>query len=281
MLHWKPFTPLALIAIIFTLSGCPGSHSNFLPSRASASVAPATKLPDAPPVAQQEARVSPKHPPRDSAFSVYHNPDYGVAFRYPRNFALQEQSEADESDADAAQAQQDLTAEQPGALLVATISIPGDAYPNTTFRSGALQFVVNSEATPEACREFANTPDSDWYGTTGTVTLQGITFYWQEDSSTSLGATYKNRDYAGFSNDTCYEFRIEVVASDNFDFGPETKPADVSKIFRTLEKIVLTLQLHPAPAPAAPPSNSLPPASPILSAFSSAPSSSIPMISTK
>jgi len=146
----------------------------------------------------------PKRAPRDSALSTYHNPDYGVSFRYPRNYLLEEGF--DSEDPSILNAQQELAARQPGSILVATVTIPPDAYPNTTFRSGTLQLVVNPTVAAEACQAFAAPEDE--YFTSGSRSIQGITFNWRERGSAAM-ARILNRDYAGFSNGACYESFLE------------------------------------------------------------------------
>lgn len=271
MLLSRLFALLALFLAACALAGCPGNPANFSPAQTASAATLANSssgAPAAPP--RPEPRPLPKRLPRDSEFAVYHNPDYGISFRYPRNFDLLEQSEASDSDTDAIAAQQELAEQQPGALLVAIVSIPSDAYPNTTFVRGTLQFAVNAQVPAETCYSFAAPPESDWYGTSGSVRLQGVTFYWQEESSTDSGIAHEYRDYSAFSSGDCYEFQIEVAAAENYDAASETKPADIAKIMRALDKIVLSIQLLPVPAPAAPPASATPPAPPILTARSSA-----------
>ncbi len=205
-----------------------------------------------------------KHPPRDSAFALYHNPAYGVSFRYPRNYALDSLNEDSDAVADSPtlKTQQQLDAEQPGALLLATIEIPADAYPNTTFVEGHLQFAVNPQSTAESCRALVAPPDSDWPGATDQTIIQGIPFHWRDRGAITPDALVARRDYAGFSAGACYEFFLEVAATPPATQAPayaatsslnsptHQVPADLPRILRPLEKTVQSLQFHPpAPAP--------------------------------
>jgi len=216
------------------LSGCRSSHANPAPARQSLAKSPS---PTAPP---------PKRAPRDSALSTYHKPDYGVSFRYPRNYLLEEGF--DSEDPSILNAQQEIAARQPGSILVATVTIPPDAYPHTTFRSGTLQLVVNSTATRETCQSFAVSLDDAY--TFGLTSIQGVTFNWRQRGSAAMGTGTLNRDYAGFSGETCYEFFLEVVTGSNPDLDPGVKDADETKIMRHLDKIVSSLQIR-RPAPTA------------------------------
>jgi hypothetical protein len=246
--HRRSILYLLLLSAAF-LPGCNTTRARSAPARSSI-------------VKSQTPSASiSKHPPRDSAFALYHNPAYGISFRYPRNYALDSLGE----DADAVaesptlKTQQQLDAEQPGALLLATIEIPADAYPNTTFVEGHLQFAVNPQSTAESCRPLVAPPDSDWPGATDQTIIQGIAFHWRDRGAITPDAIVAGRDYAGFSAGACYEFFLEVAATPPATQAPafaatsslnspaHLAPADLPKILRPLEKTVQSLQFHPAP----------------------------------
>jgi hypothetical protein len=233
MLQWRRSNLLMLILGVAFLSGCNTSHARPAPARPSA-VKPQTAAP-----------VAARKPPHDSAFSIYNNPAYGVTFRYPRNYSLEE---LDVAEAATLKTQEQLQAEQPGALLIATVEIPADAYPNTTFVEGHLQFAVDPHATAETCRALVAPPDSDWPGATDETIVQGIRFHWRDRGAISPDAVYASRDYAGFSGGTCYEFFLQVAATPAANSTVPISAADLAKILRPLEKTVSSLQLHPAPA---------------------------------
>jgi hypothetical protein len=228
LLRGRCITHLLILGVPW-LTGCRSSHAQSAPYRQS--------------TAKDQASAAPvaKHAPRDAALSVYNNPAYGVSFRYPRNFLLAEGS--DSEDPAILNAQEELAARQPGSTLAVTVTIPPDAYPNTTFRSGTLQLVVNPTVTPETCQSFVVPLDD--VNTFGSTAIQGITFNWRQRGSAAMGTGYLNRDYAGFSSGTCYEFLLEVVTGSNPDLDPGIKDADETKIMRHLDKIVSCLQIHP------------------------------------
>ena len=233
MLCWRRPIFLLILSSAVWLSGCRGSNANPVPARQSPAKSQSPTIP------------APKHPPRDSALSTYHNPDYGVSFRYPRNYLLEE--DFDSEDPSILNAQQEL---EPGSILIATVTIPPDAYPNTTFRSGTLKLVVNPAVTPETCQSFAAPADEAY--TSGSTSIQGIIFYWRERGWAAAGTGAEDRDYAGFSNGACYEFFLEIVTGSNPDSGPRIKEADIPKIMRQLDKIVSSLQIHNPQASARP-----------------------------
>jgi hypothetical protein len=223
---------LLLLVSPACLSGCNTTRARSAPTRSSV-------------VKAQTPPPSPsKHKPRDSAFSVYNNPAYGVSFRYPRTYSLAEEDLADGS---SLKTQQQLQSEQPGALLIATVEIPSDAYPNTTFSEGHLQFAVNPQATAESCRSFVAPPDSDWSGATDQTVVQGIPFYWRDRGLITSESITCSRDYAGYLNGTCYEFYLQVVSTPASSSAVPINQADLGKILRPFEKTISSLQLHPEP----------------------------------
>jgi hypothetical protein len=222
---------IALLLIVSGVwhSGCHSTHAQAAPSPLLAA------KPQAAPVAVA------KHAPRGSAFSVYNNPAYGIFFRYPRNYSLDEALDSEEPAV--LEAQRELAAQQPAATLVALVAIPPDAYPNTTFRSGTLQFAVNSSITPEVCQSFAVPLDGTY--AFGSTSIQGVTFNWRQRGFAAMGTGTLERDYAGYSNGTCYEFLLETVTGSNPELDPGIKDADEAKIMHRLDKIVSSLQIHP------------------------------------
>lgn len=245
MLESKQAVTIILTLNLLVLSGCRGGHANFAPSRSSTSALSLGNRPGSPSSTPGQTPPIAKRLPRDSAFSIYNNPGYGVSFRYPRIYALEEVVEEEGS---TLQTQQSLSAEQPSAILLASVEIPDDAYPNTTFAGGHLQFAINPAVTDDTCRSFAAPPDQAGIGIAGATTVQGISFHWGQHGSSAGDTAYENRDYAGFSNGTCYEFFLQVGSTSLADPDGHIAQADIHKIFRALEKIVLSLQVRPTPA---------------------------------
>src|SRR5258708_5589756 len=165
--------PVSLSLILGTIwfSGCRNSHAQSVPSR------------QATPAAESSAPSVAKRSLRDSALSTYNNPNYGVSFRYPRNYFLNDAFESE--DAAIIEAQQGLAAKQPGAMLVAIVTIPSDAYPNTTSRAGTLELVVSPGVTTETCQSFA-APLEKWYAY-GATSIQGVAFDWRQRGTAALG----------------------------------------------------------------------------------------------
>jgi len=158
----------------------------------------------------------------------------------------------DSEDQEIRDAQQQLASDQPGSSLVALVSIPSDAYPNTTFYSGTLQLVVNPTRTSETCVASVVADSLDPQDSIGTIKISGVPFYWLQSGEFGQDLGYTTRVYNAFLNNACYEFRLEVKVEHSSDPGLSQKPADSAKILRQLAQIVATLQLHPAAANASP-----------------------------
>jgi hypothetical protein len=191
--------------------------------------------------AASPARPSRKEFAREASLSIYHSPEEGISFRYPRNFSLEEGDVQESSFF--LKRQEDLDSEQPGATLLATVLIPEDGYPNTTFEHGSLQLVVNETGTEKDCRESGLVGA---YGNeTRTMMVQGIVFRWSGRESETAGTKILERAYVGYSQTTCYEFLLTVAAEAGPDPDGFRKPADTNRIMKQLEKIVASAQFFP------------------------------------
>jgi hypothetical protein len=176
---------------------------------------------------------------REAFLSTYNNPEAGISFRYPRNYSLEDGDVQERSFF--LKKQEDLDSEQPGATLVATVLIPEDGYPNTTFEHGSLQLVINEVGTEKNCRE-ASLVVSNGNGPR-TMMVRGIAFRWSEQESETAGTKVLERSYTGYSEGTCYEFLLTVAAEEAPDPDGFKKPADTAKIMKQLEKIISSAQI--------------------------------------
>src|SRR5260370_31254828 len=184
MLHWRQCTISFLLVFCTTwFSGCRNGNAQSVPAQPSAAAA------------QGPRPTGAKHALHDSAFSTYNNPNYGVTFRYPRNYFLDDAFGPE--DAPILEARQKLGAQQPGATLVATVTIPPDAYPNTTFVSGTLQLIVNPRVTRETCQSFAVPLDEGY--TYGSTSIQGVNFHWRQRRSSAASTGLLNPDFPVYS----------------------------------------------------------------------------------
>jgi len=228
MVQWKGFLVLILNVSGLGMAGCSGRAAS--PEKNVHSEV----------TAGQPPRTTAKATPREAAFSVYNEPEYGVLFRYPRNYALEE-GELEEP-VPGARSQAELGEEQREAVLLATVVIPEDAYPNTSFIEGSLQFAVDPSLMPGSCKEILNDSDRRAGRRAGSINIQGVLFAWAEDTTEEAGTESVERRYAGYANGTCYEFFVHVAVGETGGNDGLEKQADAKKIVRHLEKIVSSLQ---------------------------------------
>jgi hypothetical protein len=219
----------ALIVVAFSGKAAPKEK------KTSAMLAGAAPAVQAPLATKPVARPA----PRESTLSTYTNAEYGVSFTYPRNYPLDEGPLDEETveNIEGLRSQEQLESEQPGGVLEATIIIPDDSFPNTTFAGGSVQFAVNRYMAGEGCRKLPATRLGDAGGASGTSTIQGVVFAWADSEAGEGDTEFFERDYAGFANGTCYEFfvRVGTVAGDD---SARAKPVNQKKIVAQLEKIV-------------------------------------------
>ena len=237
MTRWHAILFLGLIASGVGLAGC--SSKAALPARR----APEPTGPRLTAPTNQPERAA-KPAARESTLSIYSNPAYGVSFRYPRNFALEEAGDLNENaPGSGVRTPEQLAQEEPGALLLATVVVPDDAYPNTTFAGGSLQLSVNRYLTAGSCRRELISRLGDSNERTGTATVQDVEFAWVDNDEGDGSTEFFERDYAGFANGTCYELslRIGVATTDDAD---GTRPPDEKKILAHLEKVISSLQFE-------------------------------------
>jgi hypothetical protein len=244
----KRFVTLALTVGALTLTGCPGKTANSVSLAPLIRSAQTTGAP-VPALSPEYGRLhhSARRGARDSSLALYNNREYGISFRYPRNYALEEGHIEERS---YFLKRQDAL--EPSATLLATVLIPEDAYPNTTFEHGSLQVVVHELSARESCRGLVPS-ESGEAGRSGVriLTLEGVPFWWSEEKSTTAGMRIVEREYAGFSDGTCYAFFAVVAVGELPDQEGAERQADTGKILRQLEKILSSVQLHgPTAAPA-------------------------------
>ena len=242
MLGRALFIVVAVAVGSIELAGCGGEAARSAQTtQTSAAGAGSNKNTSQAPLATRPARPSQREFARQTSLSTYRNPEEGISFRYPRNYSLEEGDVQESSFF--LKRQEDLDSERPGATLLATLLIPEDGYPNTTFEHGSLQLVADGAGTEKDCRE------SSLAGSNGNksriTTIQGIEFGWSEQESVTAGTKILERAYAGYSQATCYEFLLTVAAEEAPDPDGFRKPADAGKIMKQLEKVVASAQFFP------------------------------------
>jgi hypothetical protein len=244
MLGLRLFIVLIVALSALELGGCGGEAARSAQTTRAQASSPAAdpgKAAGQASLAARHARPLHKDTSREAFLSTYHNPEEGISFRYPRNYSLEEGEVQERSFF--LKKQDDFDIEQPGATLLATVLIPEDGYPNTTFEHGSLQLVVNEAGTEQGCRESSLVGSNGSGASPRTVTIQGIAFKWSEQESETAGTKVLERTYAGYSRGTCYEFLLTVAAEETPAPDGFKKPADIARIMKQLEKIVSSAQI--------------------------------------
>lgn len=231
MVPFKLFGAGALAVAALVLASCSSE----------ASMRPKTWPASSPAIAAQPLPRPVRPATRDASLSVYSDPEHGVSFQYPRHYPLEEG--AQQESLPGIQSQEELDEERPGAILLATVVIPGDSYPNTTFVDGSVQLVAEPVLTSDTCKDLLAARTSDWNRVSGMAGVSNVALAWRENVKAEGGLKDHQRDYAGFSNGMCYEFRARVTVGDATGEDGTPKQANGEKILRQLEKIVSSLQV--------------------------------------
>ena len=220
------------------LGGCPGRTNNSLVQAPVVSIPQAADASKTDSLATGRSRHSSK-PAGDWSSAVYTNSEYGLSFRYPRDYAL-EDGEVDEHSF-FLRRQDEL---EPDTHLLATILIPDDGYPNTTFEHGSLQVLVHEGLDGESCRNLVD-PDNGAVGAgrVRSLNTESGPIWWSEEKSIVDGTQIVEREYAAVIGGRCYEFYAVVAVGESTDAQGAEKPADAVKILRQLEKILLSVRV--------------------------------------
>jgi len=186
--------------------------------------------PDAPVAALPEKtkKAAKKHRP---ANATYVNSEYGVSFSFPRRYNLQSGDRLVPST---------TSFLKPGSLAVATVTMPGNSYPDTDFTSAQLNLSLNSDMTADECTQFA--PSSKDAGEVKPTALKlGENQYSVFEQIN--GEDNKKSDlkfFHLFKNNACYEFAATLETTEKpEDMGQ----VDRGKVFQQLEKILTTAKI--------------------------------------
>ena len=101
--------------------------------------------------------------------------------------------------------------EQNGAKLLATVLVPADAYPNTTFEHGSLQLIIKDSSTQAGCRQAFAPEQADSRGVKE-MEVQGVRFDGRETRSTTGGAIIVETVFTW--NGLGYYYFTQLTASD-------------------------------------------------------------------
>jgi hypothetical protein len=208
---------------------------------------------------------------RKPATVNYTDKTYGVAFEYPRRYAIETGNAAAELLASNPLA---MNFVQPGGLAVAAVELPETSFANTDFSSAFFNVSINKSLTADQCAEFAvpqpkvatSAPTTE----SATTTVPAPTT--QPSSSDSQSASSSPKLMLGdlelrateavsgegtrqsdakyfhvFQNGACYEFALNVTTIASGDGA--MKHVDRDRVFDRLGKILATVKINPIAAP--------------------------------
>jgi hypothetical protein len=196
-----------------------------------------TPAPSATPAAAPEsAKKAKKHhrPPN----ATYVNSTYGVSFRYPAKYRLEDNKSAP------------LNSKflGPDAVDVASLTMPSLAYPDTDFSRALLKVSVGSGTTEEECQQFLSMPDTQAAQPT-TVKFGANSFAEVDQTGSEPNGQSDVKYFHLFKNGVCYEFALELETTRTPD--QDRAQVDRGKVFEQLEKILTTARFKDVELPGA------------------------------
>lgn len=255
---------LVAAALVTTLTigtnGCSKSNKQAI-AAPSAPMTPMTQTAAAPaptisePVAATAVPKPVKKTSRQHSFATYKNADYGISFRYPKNYKLVKDDKADAGSAGLGPVEMNFI--QPGGTTLAAVQLPDGMFPGTNFASAFFRVAVNPKLTAKECEQFAfenakNTAIADdtehSSPTEPTKVKMGAAEYTEvesagEESTKQADAKY----YHVLQNGACYEFALGMATKDG---KADVKPVDSTAVFHKLNWMLSTVKITAAGVPA-------------------------------
>jgi hypothetical protein len=178
-----------------------------------------------------EAKKVKKHRPRNA---TYVNSLYGISFSYPRKYSLQ---------VGAQPSSMPLPANfvKPGAIGIAAVDLPDDAYPQTDFSSALMSVSVNPALTAEECALFAATEGNPDQVQPVPVKVGANEFTEFEQMDGPAEHQSDRKYFHLFKNGACYEFALDVETSHKAD--EDLAQLERGKVFQQLERIVASVRI--------------------------------------
>jgi hypothetical protein len=185
---------------------------------------------------------------RTAPMTTYSEPNYGLSFRYPKNYILKANDEKQLDLAGLGPVQTNFI--QPGAVTVASLELPRASYPGTDFTAGFFSVSVNSAISKDQCEQFAfpksEHPENE-PGNVSRVKIAGAEYSMVEDFGDSAKKEPHLKYFHHFENGSCYEFSMGLGTVDGNIAG--LKPVNRSLVFGKLEQILASVKLQPVEVP--------------------------------
>lgn len=223
------------------------------------------------PVAEAPAKPVPRKIVHKRPVTVtFTDKTYGVAFEYPRRYAIETGNAATELLASNPIA---MNFVQPGGLALAAVELPETGFANTDFSSAFFNVSIHKSLTADQCTEFAvpqpktvpqtstanssaevtpvsstGTPTAGTQSASGSKLVLGDLELRATEAVTGEGTRQSDSKYFHvFQNGACYEFALNVTTVASED--GVMKHVDRDKVFDRLEKILATVKINSVAAP--------------------------------
>jgi hypothetical protein len=244
--HRALYGGVVLIAIasgllLLAANGCSEEKtvSNQPSSPAPQAVVPSVPAPTSAPE-PMEKKVQKKKAKKRPSTVTYAEPNYGVSFRYPKNYILKTGDEPHLDLAGLGPVRMNFT--QPGGTNVVAIELPRDSYAGAEISSAFFSVNVNSNLTPEECSLFASSEPNDLEDgavPAAKVKVGNMEFDEIEDTLQQADAKY----YHVFQQGACYEFGLGIGTGGDTSME-KVNASTYNHVFDKLEKILSTVKIN-------------------------------------
>jgi hypothetical protein len=206
------------------------AHTQAATVRPAAMVTVAPAAVDAPVVTASKPAV--KAPA--SKLLTFRSRDYGVSFVYPWQYAF--------VSAKAIAGDESLLPKDDGSngqFTLARVEVPRGYYPDTDFERGYFILSLNQDLDEQGCiASLGVAKEADL----NRENINGVEYRWIESESGGHGSAVRQRNYAAFTNGTCYELEMSVKTSNQDGMAREIDPVQV---MRRLDAILRTVNIAP------------------------------------
>jgi hypothetical protein len=170
----------------------------------------------------------------------YENADWGVSLRYPSTYTLKEMNAPVEPGAFWYPGQSNIDGHA-GSVDLVVVQIPNDLFPGTDLTRAVFSLSVNQSVTREECWTTASRNGA----TVNKLYIDGVEFRWSEGGDAASAASFK--DYAGFTNSTCYEIETAVVTTRQTPEG--ISQLDPAELDPRMDEMLRSLKIHQIKTP--------------------------------
>lgn len=172
---------------------------------------------------------------------TYKSRDYGVSFVYPWQYSFHGARSIANSDASL----KPKSDGHDGQVTLARVDVPKGFYSDSDFESGYFTLSLDQDLSDEECQASLGAVKN---GKTETETINGQEFRWVESESGGRGQATKLRQYATFTNGTCYQVEMGVNTRNDDGLAREVNP---DQVMRRLDAILKTVTIVPDETPVA------------------------------